>query len=179
MRIAFARALQVLGWPGVVGVVLVAVAIVTGQRAWTARLALSDAVVAARTGRHAPAPPVVAPTMMPAGLKLQPREAIPLLLTRIERAATGSGLPWSSGDYRLFPATGAQAAFLEVRCAFKAPYPKLRSMVGDLLRTIPAMTFREMSFSRQTIDAEDVDAKFTIIVFLADDGAAPRSRGER
>lgn len=167
-RIAFARLLQVIGWAGLGGLALLAVAAFVGQGAWTKRTELAQALDSARSVKPLPMPSIEkAPEQ--ALVKLPKREEIPMLLTRIERAVTESGLPWSTGDYRIVPATDRQPAALEVRCAFKAPYPKLRAMLAQVIGSVPAVTFREMSFARPNIDAVDVDAKFTIAVFLADD----------
>ena len=176
LRLAFARLLQVIGWAGLAGLGLFALAALVGHVAWQRKAELAQAVAAVRV--------VPLQTAMPMGetapplLKLPGRADIPLLLTRIERAATKSGLLWTAGDYRIAAATDRQAATLEVCCAFKAPYPKLRAMLVALLSSVPAVTFREMSFSRASIDSPDVDARFAIVVFLADE-LQPPAEGAR
>lgn len=178
-RIAFARLLQAIGWAGLCGLALLAMAAFVGQGAWTKRTELARALDAARGVNPSPMPTIEkAPEQVL--LKLPKREEIPMLLTRIERAATESGLPWSAGDYRIVPASDRQPAVLEVRCAFKAPYPKLRAMLAQVIGSLPAVTFREMSFARPNVDSIDVDAKFTIAAFLVDDEAtAGVPAGER
>lgn len=179
VRIAFARLLQTFGWAGIAGIVLACAALVVGHSAWSKRNALL-AESAGTRARPAATPLSTGTAAEPAPIKLPHRDDVPLLLTRIERAAVGNGLPWVAADYRLVPASDRQAAALEVRCAFKAPYPKLRAMLADVLGSAPAVTFREMSFSRVGIDAPDVDARFAIAIFLADDGGRPASpAGER
>ena len=167
-RIALARLLQSIGWAGIGGLCLLGLAAVVGRAAWRHEAQLQGA---AATVQASPLSSAILPAAEPAQVttKLPGRAEIPLLLTRIERAVTQSGLPWSTGDYRIVPATDRQAAALEVRCAFKAPYPKLRAMLVDLLGSVPAATFREMSFARANIHSPDVDARFAIVVFLADD----------
>ena len=180
LRVALARLLQVLGWAGLAGIALAVAALVIAHSAWAKREALGKVVVAKGP---AAAPAVAAAAASAAStptLRLPRRADVPILLGRIERAVTGNGLPWVAGDYRLVPASDRQPAALEVRCAFKAPYPKLRAMLGDVLGSAPSVTFREMSFSRTAIDAPDVDARFALVVFLADDGErVASSKGER
>jgi hypothetical protein len=177
-RIAFARLLQTIGWAGLAGVALLVVAMLV---AWDARAKRDDvaAILASiAASKSAPLPSVAKPPEQAVG-KLPRRDDIPLLLTRVERAAVDNGLPWAAGDYRFVPATEHQAAALEVRCAFKAPYPKLRAMLADLIGSVPALTIREMSFSRPSIDSPDVDAKFVLAIFLADDDSSALPMGER
>ena len=167
-RIAFARLLQTIGWAGLAGIALACIAVVVGHSAWSKRGALIVEDAGART-RQVASLPLTATKVEPVPIRLPRRADVPLLLTRIERAVVGNGLPWAAGDYRLVPASDRQAAALEVRCAFKAPYPKLRAMLAEVLGSAPAVTFREMSFSRLGIDTPEVDARFAIVMFLSDD----------
>ena len=171
LRVALARLLQTVGWAGVLGVAFALVALVVAQSASAKRHATR--VVENRVAATESAPPqaVVSATAatIPSTLRLPSRADVPLLLTRIERAAVGNDLPWIAGDYRLVPASDRQPAALDVRCAFKAPYPKLRAMLAEVLGSASAVTFREMSFSRSAIDVAEVEARFAIVIFLADD----------
>jgi len=179
VRIVFARLLQTIGWAGISGLALLVAAAAIAQAVWTKRgeLAVSLATMPSPSSATRTA---VGPVPQQPLLKLPTRSDVPLLLTRIERAVTESGLPWTSGDYRLIPASDRQVAALEVRCAFKAPYPKLRAMLTQVIGSVPAVTFREMSFSRANVDSADVDARLAIVVFLADDaGSAQPVSSER
>lgn len=170
-RVELARLLQTIGWAGVGGMALMAVALILAWLAWSKydRLPVESSIDRQRpsSSHTAPAP------QEPAFPKLAVRAEVPLILSRIARAATNSGLTWTAAEYRLVPSSDRQAGALEVRCAFKAPYPKLRSMVAEVLGLAPAVTFREMSFSRSGIDVPDVDARFAIVVPLADDESTP------
>jgi hypothetical protein len=177
-RIAFARLLQTIGWAGLAGIVLLVAAVVVAGKAWSLRADVSATLRSTLASKQSPQPSAEAPQQQFVG-KLPGRGDISLLLTRFERAAVDNGLPWTSAEYRFVPASGKKAASLEVRCAFKAPYPKLRAMLADLIGSLPALTIREMTFSRQSIDTPDVDAKFVIAVFLADDDSLATSSGER
>jgi hypothetical protein len=171
VRVAFARLLQTAGWAGLAGVVLVFAALVVAQSAMAQRHATN--AVKIRVAASASVPPLAAsftaPAKAPSTFRLPSHGDVPILLARLERAAVGNGLPWTAGDYRLVPASERLPAALEVRCAFKAPYPNLRAMLAEILGAASAVTFREMSFTRATIDAVEVDARFAIVIYLADD----------
>jgi len=168
LRIAFARLHHAIGWAGLAGIASLVLTAAAAYVAWERKAELANALAVARA---MPSPAVARPAAETTSVlpRLPSRTDIPLLLARIERAVTQSGLPWSAGDYRISAATDRQPAVLEVRCAFKAPYPKLRAMLVDLLGTVPMATFREMSFTREDIRSLDVDARFAIAVFLADE----------
>jgi len=180
LRIVSARVLQEIGWAGVGGLVLCTAAVLIARSASepspTSALP-TFAVLAPVPAPHAQLAPLVQVAQrgpLASGrtkVRLAERAGINVLLARIERAATGNGLAWSAADYRVVPATDREPAALEIRCSFKAPYPLLRSMISDLVGTLPAMTFREMSFSRADVGSADVDAKFAIAVFLEDESS--------
>lgn len=168
VRVAFARVLQLVGWLGLAGLLILVVAAWVAQDAWSRHRLLG------RVANFAEARPIEASVssalrVQAPVLKLPSSRDIPVLLNRIERAAVGNDLPWTTGDYRFVAATEQSPASIEVRCALRGPYPKLRAMVAEVLGIAPAVTFREMSFSRQAITAADVDAKFLVVVFLADE----------
>lgn len=171
-RIRVARVLQVIGWSGVAGLLMLLASAGIASSAWTKR---GEAMVILEELRVAQSAPVAVaqPDLqaMPVLPKLPRHDDIPLILTRMERAASANGLPWAAADYRLVPAAGAEAPVLEVSFGFKAPYPKVRAMLADLIGSVPAMAVREMSMTRSSIETADVDAKFTVAIFLADDVA--------
>ena len=174
LKIGFARLLQEIGWAGLAGLVSCMAAALVARTA--SELRAVGAMQALEVPARGPAlPPLAQLEPRQSKVRLASQAETDLLLARIERAATGNGLAWSAADYRIVPATDREPAVLEVRCSFRAPYAPLRSMISDLIGTLPAMTFREMSFSRADVGSADVDAKFAIAVFLEDDGSASKS----
>ena len=177
-RIAFARTRQSIGAAGLLGLLLFAAATFVGVAAQVksadAQAVLHSVAIATPTRETAPSEPPQHDT-----INLPRRDQIPLLLTRMQRAAVDNGLPWTAAEYRLSPATEHDPARLDVRFAVKAPYPKTRAMLADLIGMVPALTIREMSFSRQSTDTLDVDAKFVIGMFVADSEAPAPQRGDR
>ena len=171
-RIRMARVLQVIGWSGVAGLLMLLASAGIAYGAWMKRAEAKVSLQELRLAQSAPVA-VAQPDLpaMPVLPKLPRHDDIPLILTRMERAASANGLPWAAADYRLVPATGAEATALEVTFGFKAPYPKVRAMLADLIGSVPAMAVREMSMTRSSVESADVDAKFTVAIFLADDSA--------
>jgi len=166
LRVWAARAQQLLGWAGLVGVVLLVAASAWLAVAWHAhRMPLPDENLSALPvpTASAQARPVVT------ALELPRRSEVSLLLTQIQQAVVSQGLAWAAADYKLLPATDTAPAVLEVRCSLKGSYPKLRAAVAQLLRSVPGLTVRDLSMGRANIDLAEVDAKLTLGVFLQDE----------
>jgi hypothetical protein len=163
-----ARAHQRIGAAGLLGVGLLAAATVVFALAWRGHQRDSASTVAA------PSPALIEPRLPTAQprLPLPPASDIPLLLTRLQRAALEQGLGWPRADYRLSPAGDEAPASLEVHCTLKGPYPNVRRFVTALLQDAPTLTLREFALSRASADAVDVEAKLSIVVYLAS-GAKP------
>ena len=168
-RIALARLHHRLGAAGIGGLVLITVALVSGGLAWRTHQRWEHEI-RVRSVPAATAVPLRA--AQPARVPLPPASAVPLLLTRMQRAALEQGLGWPRADYRLNAATEETPASIEVRCALKGAYPSIRRFVTVLLQDTPTLTLREFSLSRASADAGDVEAKLGIVVYLASDSTA-------
>ena len=170
-QVAVARLHQRVGLPGMLGLCLLLVAALALSLAWRQHQRLDREVNAAdqrassidrlpARSEPAPQPPRVAAS-------LPPQSDIPLLLTRIQRAALDAGLGWPRADYRFNPATDEAPASLEVQCALKGPYLAIRRFVTSILQDSPTLTLREFGLSRASADAVEVQAKLSIVVYLA------------
>lgn len=170
LRVALARAHQLIGWAGFAGVALLAVAGVVHGSAWSSSASVHRPVEgqAPAKQRASPAPSSVAVAAAPNTSMLSGRADIPLLVTQIEHAALANGLTWPAADYRFKAATAQAPASLEVRCTLKGPYPKVRGMIVQLLGSVPGFTLRDLSMSRATSGTADVEAKLAMVVFLTD-----------
>lgn len=171
-RIAAARGLQLLGWPGVLGMVLLAGTAVWLFASWAERRAVEPS-----------AQRVVAPTaasfvavreleLAPVPLNLPHRGDVQRLLAQISLAAKASDLGWPAAEYRVNAATADRPAVLEVRFTLKGPYPKLRRMLVQVMHKIPAAHLREFALVRANSEVADVEARLSIGVFLADEATA-------
>lgn len=170
LQVWFARAEQVIGRAGLCGVALMAAAVVVVCLAWNERSHLrSDATELNAATVRAPSSPGSSTSAQPAAEpvpELAALNEVPLLLTQIKQIALNNGLGWTAADYRLIAATDIQPPSLEIRSTFKAPYPKLRKMLSQVLQDVPAATLRELNLGRPSSDIAEVDAKLVIAVLL-------------
>lgn len=104
--------------------------------------------------------------------RLPPASELPLILTRLERAAVGQQLGWPQADYRFNAATAQLPASVEVRCVLRGTYLRIRGFVGAMLLDMPTLSLREFSLSRSGATDQVVEARLTIVVYL-DDGTSP------
>jgi hypothetical protein len=173
LRVWVARAHQSIGWAGVAGAAMmllsIAIAATTwhAQRGWTRMDSVSTARIASVAHHRSSSSPATPPSA-PHRIDLPLPSDVPLLLTQMEIAAVGNGLEWRAADYRLTAASDSQPATLEVRCSFKGPYPKLRSMLVQLMSAVPTFMVREFKATRANADGLDVEAKVVLAVFFQD-----------
>lgn len=175
LKIALWRVHQGWGMPGWAGLLLWTFACVTMAEAWR------DVEKFEAVDRATPvALPLARPTPTETGsstrMQLPSVSEVPMLLSRLERTAIEKSLGWPRADYRLHAATEASPASLEVRCTFDAPYLQVRRFVTALLSDNPALTLRDFSVSRPSAEAGNVQAKLTLVIFLAGDVPAEETR---
>lgn len=172
LKIAFWRLHQACGTPGVIGLVLWALAGLTLAQAWHDEQRTEVAVRS--TQAVLPAAHAASPSHGDSAstrMQLPSVGEVPLLLTRLQRTAVEHSLGWPRADYRLTAPTDASPASLEVKCTLEAPYPNIRRFITALLQDTPALTLRDFSLSRPSADAGNVQAKLTLVIFLAAGGA--------
>jgi hypothetical protein len=155
---------RLLGWHGVLGVVLLLMGAVTLYLAHRDHqrgpVVIPEASLPQAIGVAAPELPrpmrIVAPSV----------DRVPELLTRMQRSATEQGLGWSRADYRLHASTAAAPTRLEVRYEPTGTYLAIRKFVTALLLDNPTLTLREFTLSRPSAEAREVQAKLTIVIYL-------------
>lgn len=167
LRVALARMHRRLRVAGAVGCALILLAVVTLAIGWRDRQLTLEAISRAALDSQSsvPAPPPTALRAAPP--RLPDATDVPKLLARIERAAMDSGLGWPRADYRVNAATGDTPANLEARCTVKGPYPAVRRFATTLLQDAPTLTFKEFALSRTSADASDLEAKITLVIYIA------------
>ena len=169
VRVVVARVLQAVGWVGVLGIVLTVWALAIAHQAWRHERTAASLESAVRSSQ--PASPDTDVNVLPVTTsirKLPSTEDIPNLLSRLERSVTSNDIAWSAADYRLSAAAGSVPGSLEIRVTLKGPYPKVRSAVVQMLGSSAALSFREMSFTRSSVDVADVEAKLVVGIFIED-----------
>ncbi len=167
LRVVAARVHQHLGSAGVVGLLVLMLAAAKGYAAWADRTAHQRALQTTVAEPTSAAAPALTAASTPR-VRWPAVADVPTLLTRMERTAVEQGLGWPQADYRI-TAAGELPAALEVRCALKGAYPSIRRFVTALLLDQPTLTLREFSLSRANADANQVDAKLVLVVYLAGD----------
>lgn len=177
MRLLAARMLQLVGWAGVAGIALMLTASAITALAWAQRSARVESVADA-----APHPDQAVTQNQLAErptLALSEKSEVPLLVTQIAQTANANGLTWPAAEYRIVAATQEKPASLEIRCVLRGSYPKVRSMLAQLINAIPGFSVRELSMSRASSEVAQVEAKLVMAVFLRDEASAePRREPE-
>ncbi len=170
--VCIARSRDVVGAAGLAGLAMIAAATIFLTFAWRQHRLDLESPVRAAAMPPADAPDAPNADSPPRRLVLPPASDVPLLLSRIERAAISQGLGWPKAEYAVNAATNEAPGSLEVRCTLKGPYTNVRRFVTALLQDEPTLTLREFSVVRANIDTPDVEAKLAIVVYVADGGAS-------
>lgn len=167
-----ARVTQRLGWPGVIGALLLLVGAGWAGFGWhSQQLGPSLESTVAPAPVAIPAAPVVYPPAVPTA-SMPGRADVPDLLRQVAQLAKRNGLGWPAADYRIVAATAELPSILEVKCALSGGYPDIRRWLEQILSGVPAATLREFSLTRTSADSATVDAKLTIVIFLEEDAAS-------
>ena len=174
VRVLAARTLQFVGWTGVAGVALMLAASAIVAVAWTQRPARTDVVIAAPAKPVQALPGDGAANLPP--LQYSDMSEVPLLVTQIAQAANANGLSWPAAEYRILAATQEKPSSLEVRCVLRGSYPRVRSMLGQLISGVAGFSLRELSMSRPSSEVAEVEAKLVMAVFLRDGAPSQASR---
>lgn len=152
-----------LGWPGVAGLVLFAVAAL-GQ-------ALLFALPPATTN---PARPAAGASGAPAS-RLERfhrhfREAGPAQeqLATLHRIAASNGLALRQGEYRLLPAGEARLRPYQVTLPLTGSYPAVRRFLAAVLEELPAAALEQVTFERKRIGEAAVEAQVRLTFYLGD-----------
>lgn len=167
--LACAHGQRRFGWPGWLGLALLAAA--AGLLA--SALMRQQDMSALATRERAAAPRVSASAPQPASARspmsaLPPRESVPLLLSRVQRAAHDQGLDWPRAEYRSTSPTAEAPGGVEIRCTLKGAYPAMRRFVTALLLDMPTLTFKDLVLVRQGAESAEVELRLTIAVYVAE-----------
>lgn len=168
------RGWQRLGWPGMVGLVLLLSALVVGVLAWQSKRMLMALESTSHVRAHAIAGVSSATTIQAARQTMAPTVALPkpseihALMGQIQNSAAEQRLTWQAVDYRYKAATAQSLARLEVHGRLHGPYKPLRLWLTRLRADVPGMVLQEAQFTRPNVDVAEVDAKLMLVFALAD-----------
>lgn len=172
-QIGFARIHGQLGWASLAGLLLMLVATGIGASAWTDRRAAIESLARPSSsptgpGTRAQAPAAAAAAAASSFGKLPAMSELPGLLTDLETIAVDNRLGWNAAEYRLLPASDRTPASAEIRTRFVGTYTQIRRMVTQVLDRVPGVSFRQLSITRPSTDADEVEAKVVFAILLAD-----------
>lgn len=177
LRWILQNSLSALGWPGVVGLGLLAFcgvvylsAIVPAQHRLADMKAqtLSLRALLAKnnaTQKETPTPEV----QLNRFYQFFPAHtATPDLLEKLYAAAESSNIVLEQGDYRLASTKGDKIAHYQVTLPVKGSYPQIRKFIGRILADLPASSLDEVSFQRQKIGDMQVESQIKLTLYLGE-----------
>lgn len=154
-----------LGWPGWVGLVLLAAAAsvrwlwlpevqseLDNLRAEAARLE------ARRAALSRMAPVAAGP------VHLDKSTDLPEAVARLLRSAVRAGLVPQKGEYRL-TRSGVLTRY-QIQLPLRGPYPALRSFLSDSLNGTPGLALERISLSRERVEEGELKAVFHFSLYI-------------
>ncbi len=171
-RVRFAA--RRLGWPGLLGLALIALAWplmhwgVDAKRQETQQLRSRLAV---QQAAPAPKDPQRDAAERLAQLQQRLSTASQALSTieHLHQAAALRGLILASGEYRMTGQGRALAQRYQITLPVLGPYPQLRGWLADVMNAQPALALEELSFSRPNAADANVQARVRWTLYLRAD----------
>lgn len=162
-----------LGWPGMLGLALLAAVAVF--HVWTLapqQLRLEDlrqerlqlrqrAKLAANAAPQAPAEKLAAFYAF-----FPPPKDLPELLEKIFGAAGQQALVLEQGEYRALNDGAGGLMRYQLTLPVRGSYPQIRKFVDRALAEVPALSLDSIQFERRKIGDATVDAKLRMVVYL-------------
>jgi hypothetical protein len=94
------------------------------------------------------------------------RENAQASLAVIFSAAEAQGLLLAEGSYQMIPVKDLKLFAYQISLPLKGSYKQIRKYVAQVLKAMPAASLDELSFSREAITHEQVDAKIRLTLYL-------------
>ncbi len=162
-----------LGWPGVVGVGLLAfcaafyVSTLEPGRARLAELRTE----AARQGRQRPPTVSEDPGYAREALGafyafFPPSNQLSEQIGLIYRAAERQALPLERGEYRAVKDSAGQLTRYQISLPLKGSYAQVRKFVAAVLVDVPALSLDSIQFERQRAGDAAVEARVKLVLYL-------------
>lgn len=90
------------------------------------------------------------------------REAVAL----IHRSAIEHGVKLATGEYRMVREGGGRALRYQITLPTRASYPQIRAWHADIMNALPALTLDEISFRREDAGSNTVEARLRLTLFM-------------
>jgi hypothetical protein len=84
----------------------------------------------------------------------------------IHRLAAAKGVKLATGDYRLVREGNTQLQRYQITLPARARYPNLRAWIADVMNALPSAALEEVSFGRDDVSKDSVDARIRFTLFL-------------
>jgi len=168
--------LEGIGWPGVVGLALLAFSAGLAATAISSRAAELDALQAEvhalqerylMTGSTAPGGRVTREEQLEAFYGFFPPLAtLPDWLERIYAAAEKNGVALEIGEYRLVQERGWRLARYQLTLPVKGSYRQIRAFVAQVLTEVPAAALDEIGFRRDAAASDRIDVRLRLTLYM-------------
>jgi hypothetical protein len=165
--------LERLGWPGVVGLGLlaftatIAITAILPLRAEVARLREEVEALQRRLGGGERAARPQVQDQLATFYAFFPRaESSPDWLGKIHAIAQKKGVQLASGEYRLERAPSPRLARYQMTLPVQGTYAQIRSFVGDVLEQVPAAVLEEVSLKRESVETQRIEARVRLTLYL-------------
>ena len=84
----------------------------------------------------------------------------------IHRAAKANGVKLATGEYRLVREGSAKLLRYQITLPARASYPMLRTWIAEVMNTVPTVALNDISFKREDVGSEAVEASVRLTLFL-------------
>ena len=167
-----ARALAMLGAPGVIGaglLVFLGALYVSAVRPEQARLGELQAELSQaqqRKTQDAVRPPSSTETLDAFYAAFPGGEQLPDLLGKVFLAAKSQDLRLEQGEYRVVGGAGSVLTQFQITLPVRGSYPQIRKFVNAALEEVPTLSLDSIHFERQKVADAAIEAKVRLIVYL-------------
>ena len=164
------------GWPGALGLALLAASAAFSLAATLPRLAERDALRDKSLQMHARARVAQLHPEEKPGRERQLRTfyaffpapaTLPDWLGRIYAAAQRRGLSLELGQYKPAQEAGARLMRYQVVLPVRGSYAQIRGFVNEVLREVPSASLDDIALKRDNIGSGQIEARLRMTIFLA------------
>lgn len=93
-------------------------------------------------------------------------EALPDWLDKVYAAAARQSITLEKGEYSIARERDGKLTRYQLLLPVKAPYPQLRAFLESVLQDVPAAVLDSVTFQRESIAAQQVEAQFRFTLVL-------------
>lgn len=162
------------GWPGVLGLVLLGIAIAVQTLVVPAVQAQTTALLAAQEAlrQRVQKPPdkqdsaAAQQAAFLASLPAGGTNAGSDTVKAIHRIAAAHGVRLATGEYRMVREGSDPFQRYQITLPASASYPHLRAWVAQMMNEIPNLALDELSLRRADVGAENIEARMRFTLFM-------------